>query len=731
MNRDRLLQTIALAVALIALVGSSLLVGTINRQRRDLQLGFDTEIGDRVPPMVQLASQLGSFRGLAVNTLWYRAEMMKREGKFAEANTLASWITTLQPRYPQVWSFQAWNMAYNISVETFTPQERYDWVMKGVDLLRDQGIVYNPNAVRLYRELGWIFFHKIGKFTDDVNWYYKGQLAEEWEEVLGAAAESRNPELIVADFRNTAEMANAYFTVDKPAEQVRRALDELITAGLIPAVDEQADRLRELDAIPLRDRLRDIRAGLAPEARGVQRLDALLTLIEEQLGRAERAPVVAFTADLPQAADVVRRLRDLGMEMDYQSLRAIGRCQMMLRLRSPDTVATMPTEFLTAPAKKVLPLVTVATTADPTSDLYKGFWQVVYFLRAKALVEHYHMQPVTMLRYMQTYGPLDWRHPASHAAYWSQLGVEKYADLRDKEKTDMINTKRQVIHSMQLLTDAGSVSFNPLNPNPYARIDLLPNPDYIDGYLIALNEAKDMADADEFGRMRAEVFDAGYENFLQQAVMMSWMYGNPAKAQQYFSQLNTEFGESDQNQQYGMYNLALGDFVASMFMDDDLGRVGMQGVIDGRLREAFAKGLGQRRFNVFDRNLQVAAAVHQKYNDKYANETGLDVKDRMGLPPLPEMIFNAFTKFMLDQNTDLITRINAYQAAYAMQDRMPLAAMTYDRFADAFTSEVQAVGFDPAQAIPRPESIPETTPTPESAPASPPTTEGGTTVERQ
>ena len=725
MNRDRLLQTLALAVALIALVGTSLLVGTINRERRDLQLGFDTEIGDRVPPMVQLASQLGSFRGLAVNTLWYRAEMMKREGKFAEANTLASWITTLQPRYPQVWSFQAWNMAYNISVETFTPQERFDWVMKGVNLLRDQGIIYNPNAVRLYRELGWIFFHKIGKFTDDVNWYYKGQLAEEWEEVLGSAAETRNPELILADLRNTAEMANAYFTVNRPAVQVQNGLNDLAEADLIPAVNERIERLRELDVIPLRDRLRDIRDGLADDARGVDRLDALLVLIDDQLSRSERDPVAAFTADLPAAAEVVGQLRELGMEMDYRTLRAVGRCLMMLRLRSPETVAAMPVEFLTPAAARVLPLVATASRADPTSDLYRGFWQTVYFLRAKALVEHYHMQPVTMLRYMQTYGPLDWRHPASHAAYWSQLGVEKYSDLRDKEQVDLINTKRQVIHSMQLLTDSGSIAFNPLNPNPYARIDLLPNPDFIDGYLIALNEAKDMADADEFGRMRAEVFDQGYENFLQQAVMMSWMYGNPAKAAEYFSRLNTEFGESAQNQQYGMYNLALGDFVAGMFMDDDLGRVGMQGVIDGRLAEAFAKGLGQRRYNVFDRNLQVAAAVHRKYNENYGNETGLDVKDRMGLPPFPEMIFNAFTTFMLNQNVDLITRINAYQAAYGMREQMPLAAMTYDRFAERVTEEVVATGFDPQQAIPRPEAA-----EPGAAPG-PGAVEGGGTVERQ
>ena len=53
---------------------------------------------------------LGSFRGLIVDVLWYRAYRLKEDGKFYEANKLSQAITQLQPRFPQVWVFHAWNI---------------------------------------------------------------------------------------------------------------------------------------------------------------------------------------------------------------------------------------------------------------------------------------------------------------------------------------------------------------------------------------------------------------------------------------------------------------------------------------------------------------------------------------------------------------------------------------------------------------------------------------------
>src|SRR2546426_7953234 len=37
-----------------------------------------------------------------------------------------------------VWRYQAWNMAFNISVKFRDPADRWRWVSRGIELLRDE-----------------------------------------------------------------------------------------------------------------------------------------------------------------------------------------------------------------------------------------------------------------------------------------------------------------------------------------------------------------------------------------------------------------------------------------------------------------------------------------------------------------------------------------------------------------------------------------------------------------
>ena len=110
-----------------------------------------------------------------------RADKLKEEGQFFDARQLAEWITKLQPRFSAVWEFQAWNMAYNISVAipATQPEQRRRWVKNGYELLRDQGIPLNPKSIPLYRELSRILQHKLGGVSDDAQEYYKLQFANE------------------------------------------------------------------------------------------------------------------------------------------------------------------------------------------------------------------------------------------------------------------------------------------------------------------------------------------------------------------------------------------------------------------------------------------------------------------------------------------------------------------------------------------------------------------------
>src|SRR5882672_11804193 len=173
---------LGLAVALLA--GSSQIQRSLNGDRKALGL-TRVEPLENAPPILAFTTvALGGFRGLISNALWIRAMDLQDEDKFFEMAQLADWITKLEPHYVQVWLVQAWNMAYNISVKFKDFDDRWRWVERGISLLRDEGLRYNPNETLLYRELAWFFQHKMGQNLDDASVYYKQQWANEMATVF-------------------------------------------------------------------------------------------------------------------------------------------------------------------------------------------------------------------------------------------------------------------------------------------------------------------------------------------------------------------------------------------------------------------------------------------------------------------------------------------------------------------------------------------------------------------
>ncbi len=186
MTRNTRIQVVAVGVMIACLASSTVLATRLTGLAGRHRLTFTERAEDGQRWEVGLGIAMGAFRGIFVNWLWIRANSMKEAGKFFDAIQLADAITRLQPRFPRVWVFHAWNLAYNISVQTSTPLERWVWVNRGVALMRDRGIPANPNDLLLHKELAWIFLHKIGGFTDDANIFYKRELAREWTIILGA-----------------------------------------------------------------------------------------------------------------------------------------------------------------------------------------------------------------------------------------------------------------------------------------------------------------------------------------------------------------------------------------------------------------------------------------------------------------------------------------------------------------------------------------------------------------
>jgi hypothetical protein len=149
------------------------------RQRQAQTSGASVAASVQVPPALNLVMVgLGGFRGLVAEALWFRVSRLQMEGRYLELVQLADWITLLDPKASEGWVFNAWNLAYNISVMMNRPEDRWRWVQNGIALLRDKALIFNPRDARLYRELAWIYQHKVGDIYDSAHLHYEAHLLE-------------------------------------------------------------------------------------------------------------------------------------------------------------------------------------------------------------------------------------------------------------------------------------------------------------------------------------------------------------------------------------------------------------------------------------------------------------------------------------------------------------------------------------------------------------------------
>ena len=116
-------------------------------------------------------------KNVAVTLLWDRANYYKKVEDWTNLSAVLEQMTNLQPNFYSVWDFQAHNLSYNISVEFDDYHDRYAWVMKGIEFLR-QGISYNLREPRLLGRMGWFIGQKVGR-SDEKKQYRRLFKADE------------------------------------------------------------------------------------------------------------------------------------------------------------------------------------------------------------------------------------------------------------------------------------------------------------------------------------------------------------------------------------------------------------------------------------------------------------------------------------------------------------------------------------------------------------------------
>jgi hypothetical protein len=156
--------------------------GMLAQKRAEYNLS-QAELGDIDPSSATMKLATMGLGGVAVNLLWERANEYKKKEDWIALGATLEQIVKLQPNFYKVWDFQAHNLSYNLSAEFDDFHDRYTYVIRGINFLK-QGFEKNQNEPRLLHRLGWYIGQKIGR--SDEHKQYRQLFTQDWNNLFHA-----------------------------------------------------------------------------------------------------------------------------------------------------------------------------------------------------------------------------------------------------------------------------------------------------------------------------------------------------------------------------------------------------------------------------------------------------------------------------------------------------------------------------------------------------------------
>lgn len=661
------------------LIAAGLLQQHRGRQTDPAEAGLqDSVVLQRNPEVALLTTAFGGLRVLGANYLWIRSQAEHNAGRHYDAYQLAELICELQPHFPGVWAFQAWNMAWNISVKTNTRQQRWRWVYSGVQLLRDRGIPLNPRSLDLYRELSWIFFSKIGGQLDDMHWSYKQRWAGMMQRLLGAPPPDDPADRTLAS--QTERVIEAFRPIaEAPLDKDPRR-QGLQPGQSGPSACIQADKRNELLADP---KIRAYAASLAKYGISVDEtlLDAYNRLSLDPAAQADR--VLSPDVEIRRARQLLLRGETrLPAEEIQTRLQQLDREESLLRLLN---------------------------ASDEDSRYARR--RLLAFVRAQILWNQYRMDPAYMLELMQQYqAPFDWRHAMPHALYWASLGM-KVAPPVDPDQTQSLNNQRNILNALKTLTATGRIHLRyrpeqPEYPAYYEFADLRyiePTHRQHEEFIRRLQQVDPRPFRDSF-------LSSGHRNYLIEAICLLTADGRvvgpdgkaiPGTAQYYYNYLKDDA-------RYGMKggkwdHVSVEDFVIDHIQSEtgNLRYAVMLQMLTYSLKRAFlARGLyGDEK--LYANRFAYARRLLESYRAKAV--------ERLQLPPLVDLAASVLSRLLaspgeLGVSLTLPQRSDLY---LSLRDQPEILVRVYHSLEGLFQMYCRAEGLDPKVAFPPPPGLEE------------------------
>ncbi|RMD80854.1 MAG: hypothetical protein D6820_06165 [Lentisphaerae bacterium] len=478
--RQRFHLLLLLTAGLLCVPVISVCQQRLNTLKKEHDLAVQADVSKLSPAMAFTTGALGAFRGLIADILFLRLQLLQDQDKHFEINELGHLILMLQPDMPEAITFLAWNMAYNISVKFSSYEDRWRWVQRGIELIRDEGLRYNPTSPEVLHQLGWIYQHKVGQILDDANNYYKGQLAIQMIQCLGPSPRYEWEDLA---------------TVPQTEDELRKMLGERWLRKLFFPQEEKVsdDQWRKfLQNLPLRlsEFPKEWRMGLQKHEFAKPFLSFLKKL-------RNRSPdeVMAMLPELFLAAGKVSPFYQILAKnnLDYQ------------RLKRQFRTVDRDHPYGSFPEK-------LKTELGDLAELIEKHLRVCW------LMEVYKIDPRFMKKVIDDVAYLDIRLPETHAIYWAERGLE-YAPKN-------VKLRRMVLQSLAKASRWGQLR----SITPEGEAVVMPNFDSIGGYVKKFREYHETSSG----------FKSGYENFLIDSIVVCWVWGEEERAQYWFDHLKKE-----------------------------------------------------------------------------------------------------------------------------------------------------------------------------------------------
>ena len=704
MSRAYLVKLLALVAAGVLVYGAALRIPAINTGRQQLNLiGSESPLKNTPPEYVFYIQAFGAFRGLIGDVAFIRAEKLKEQGRFFDAHQLHRWICDLQPYFPAVWEYCAWNMAWNISVATFTPQERWNWVYNGIKLLRDEGIPRNPRAVNLYKQLAWIFNNKMSEATDDQHYAYKANWAWRMHLALGPPPDP----LADLEAPRLADQLKTTADIDKLAEVGRRAraLEELDRQKKAAEYGEQYQPGRELPA-------GESKPAAAPAAESeVTPFRIAQRAAEQRLGEVLAAPatLAELCAQHPAAREMVASLRSLGITVSDDKLteddywRDEGLALAMLKpYRELTTTRKLLTRLARAPAQSYqqdarrenIAEILGVRSGDPAGRA------LLHFVERKVLGEVYQLDPAHMLDVVQTFGPVDWRSVDAQALYWLTRGLLRAPEGPSKYGSDKMNTARIIFFSLRNLFLRNRIVFEPNPAQPHlSYLNLSRDLNFIGPLNDAYLKYGPLFDpTDEEQRGAGSTFRSGHINLLTEAIRLLYLSGRETEAEHYFESLRENYATTPAGTPNPALSKSLHDFVMDSFLESIAvpGIRDIMIVIDGWLNNAYTQ-LAAGDTESYVRLVKAAQEYHENYMVKKRDDPTVG---RQKIPEFLDLQIDAFGNWLAPPASAPMRTLDKVLLWGVAP--LYLRQAVYDDLRPLLESECNLWDFDLSQAFPEP-----------------------------